>query len=114
MDAVLDRLIAATEGRRVVADSLVDQYWLETLAQAAGESAPFLIDHVSMILEESGAEEREIAAAVAIASARHPVRHRAACDAFWLSTLLEQVSVDFPTHPYPAMFRRDVTVSNNL
>jgi hypothetical protein len=111
---VLDRLIAATEGRRVVADSLIDQYWLQTLAEAAGEPAPFLIDHVSMILEESGAEEQDIASAVAAANARHPVRHRAACDASWLSVLLEQVPGDVATRPHAAMLRRDVTVSNNL
>ena len=91
-ETVMARISKALDGHRVVADSMIDQYWLDTLAEAAGMEPPFDIDHVSMLLDEHGADERSIAAAVAFADARHPVRHRAGCDAQWLSTLLDHVA----------------------
>lgn len=118
VEAVLDRLVAATDGHRAVADSVIDQYWLDTLARAAGESAPFLIDHVSKLLDEKGAGERRIAAAVAHADARHPVRHRAGPDAAWLAALIDHVASDVaaaPVWPMMAMQRsHSHSVSNNL
>lgn len=99
VEAVLDRLVAAMDGCRAVADSLIDQYWLETLAQAAGEPAPFLIDHVSLLLDEYGANEQRICAAVAFADALYPVRHRAGADASWLSALLDHVAGKVPFMP---------------
>lgn len=98
-DAVLDRLVAATEGHRVVADSVIDQYWLETLARAAGEGAPFMIDHVSILLDEYGAGDQRICAAVAHADERYPVRHRAGSDAAWLSALIGHIAGHAPVIP---------------
>jgi DNA polymerase III epsilon subunit-like protein len=118
VEAVLDRLFAAMDGRRAVADSTIDQYWLETLAQAAGEQAPFMIDHVSILLNEHGAGESRIASAVAYADLRHPERHRAAADAAWLSALLDHVAGDaraMPALPIAAMRKRaSMGFSNNL
>jgi len=115
VEAVLDRLIAAMEGCRAVADSVIDQYWLETLANAAGETAPFLIDHVSVLLDEYRASERRIAAAVAFADAWHPLRHRAASDAAWLATLLDHVAGDAPAMAVMPLQRSEsIFVSNNL
>jgi hypothetical protein len=118
VEAVLDRLVAAMEGRRAVADSIIDQYWLETLADAAGEQAPFMIDHVSTLLNEHGAGESRIASAVAYADLRHPERHRAAADAAWLSTLLDHIAGDvqvLPALPMAAMQRQSsMSFSNNL
>ena len=119
VDAVLDRLVAAMDGHRAVADSVIDQYWLETLARAAGESAPFLIDHVSILLDEYGAGERRIAAAVAHADACYPVRHRAGSDAAWLSAMIDHVAGRVPAVPaVPLAAMRPaaapVGASNNL
>ena len=85
---VLAQLAAAVAGCRVVADSLIDQYWLDTLAATEGVLAPFAIDHVSMLLDEWAADEARIAAAMARADADYPARHRAAADALWLSALV--------------------------
>lgn len=85
---VLAELAAATLGRRVVADSLLDQQWLDTLALAAGASAPFHIDHVATLFDEQGADEARIAAAVAYADKQGAVRHRAAGDALWLAAVV--------------------------
>lgn len=98
-DAVLDRLVAGTEGRRVVADSLIDQYWLETLARAAGEITPLRIDHVSTLLDEYGAGNQRIGAAVAHADALYPVRHRAGSDSAWLWALIDDVAGNCPAFP---------------
>ncbi|WP_242126372.1 hypothetical protein [Sphingobium sp. Sx8-8] len=92
VETVFTELVAAVEGHHMVADSLIDQYWLETLADAAGQATPFMIDHVSLLLDEHGAGERRIMEAVAFADARYPVRHRAASDALWLSSLLDHLS----------------------
>ncbi|MDI1295309.1 MAG: hypothetical protein PSY12_05405 [bacterium] len=90
-DAVLAQLAAAVDGRPIVADSMIDQYWLDTLAAAAGVSAPFAIDHVTTILDGQGVGASRIAAAVAFANARHPTRHRAVSDALWLHAVLRHV-----------------------
>ncbi|BDD66835.1 hypothetical protein Sj15T_18560 [Sphingobium sp. TA15] len=92
VETVLSELADACAGRRMVADSMIDQYWLDTLADAAGQATPFLIDHVSLLLDEHRADERRIMEAVARADALHPHRHRAASDALWLSALLDHVS----------------------
>lgn len=92
VETVLAELAAAVAGHRMVADSVIDQYWLETLAAAAGRATPFMIDHVSLLLDEHGAGERRIMEAVALADARYPQRHRAASDALWLSCLLDHVA----------------------
>lgn len=84
VETVLDELTEIVGRARVIADSMIDQYWLDTLAAAAGKTAPFAIDHITQLLDERGVGERAIGAAVAYADAHYPVRHRAACDAQWL------------------------------
>ncbi len=85
---VLTELIETVGPRRVVADSLIDQYWLDTLAAAAGQSAPFVIEHAAILFDEQGADEPRISAAIAFANLSYAVRHRAIADARWLSALL--------------------------
>ncbi|MEC3910451.1 hypothetical protein U5A82_08145 [Sphingobium sp. CR2-8] len=85
---VLAELAAATQGRHMVADSLIDQYWLDTLAIAAGAASPFTIQHVSTLIDRQGANAAQVAAAVAFADGRVVARHRAAGDALWLSAVI--------------------------
>lgn len=85
---VLAELIEATRGHRIVADSLIDQYWLDTLAVAAGMPSPFHIDHVVTLFDEEQADEARVAAAVSFADGQGATRHRAAGDALWLSALI--------------------------
>lgn len=85
---VLAELKAAVEGHRLVADSLIDQYWLDTLVAAAGEEAALTIDHVSIVMEELRVGEARIARAVDHADAMVQTRHRAAEDARWLAALI--------------------------
>lgn len=92
VEAVFEKLTAAVKGCRVVADSVIDQYWLQTLADTQAVVAPFAIDHVSLLLDEWGADEPRIAAAMAHADAQHTARHRAVADALWLSGLIEALS----------------------
>ena len=104
-DVVLAQLVEAVAGRRVVADSLIDQYWLDTLAAAAGRPSPFVIDHIAVVLDEYPVGEARIAAAVAVANSHCPTRHRADSDARWLSIVLAQLS------PAPAELRVPALVS---
>lgn len=85
---VLDQLVTAIAGRRVVADSRIDQYWLDELAAAAGVPAPFRVDHVATLLDELAVDEAAIAAALAKADGQGHRRHRAAGDAAWLFALI--------------------------
>lgn len=91
-DVVLAQLVEAVAGRRVVADSLIDQYWLDTLAAAAGKPSPFVVDHIALVLNEHPVEEARIAAAVAIADRHCPTRHRAGSDARWLAMVIAHLS----------------------
>ncbi|MDO7834826.1 hypothetical protein Q4610_07175 [Sphingobium sp. HBC34] len=93
---VLAELAAAAAGRRVIADSLLDQYWLDTLAQAAGMPSPFRIDHVATLFDEQAADAARIAAAVAYADAQGAVRHRAAGDALWLAAVVSHLGAARP------------------
>lgn len=99
VETVLAELVAATHGRRIVADSLIDQYWLDTLAAAAGAASPFQIDHVASLFDAEGADEERIAAAVAYADARGAERHRAAGDALWLHAVIGHVAGQYQPAP---------------
>ena len=94
VEAVLAELALAARGRRVIADSLIDQYWLDTLAAAAGAASPFRIDHVSTLFDERAIDEARIGAAVAYADAQGVERHRAAGDALWLAALIAHATGD--------------------
>lgn len=96
---VLDQLVEAVGGQRVVADSLIDPYWLETLAAAAGRAAPFAIDHVATLLDERQVDEAQISEAVRIADQRCPTRHRAGSDALWLACVMAQLWPDLAAAP---------------
>lgn len=85
---VLGELALAVGGRRVVADSLIDRYWLATLAGAVGEPAPFVIHHAADLFDEHGADAPRISAAMAFADMHSAVRHRAIADARWLAALI--------------------------
>lgn len=88
---VLAELVHATQGCRMIADSLIDQYWLDTLAAAVGMAAPFAIQHVATLFDEQGADEDRVAAAVAFADSQATTRHRAAGDALWLAAVVGHI-----------------------
>lgn len=88
---VLDELLTVADGHRLVADSLIDQYWLDTLAVAAGRRAVPAIDHISIVMEELRADEARIARALDHANALVRTRHRAAADAEWLAAVIDDL-----------------------
>lgn len=91
-DQVFHELENAVWGRRLIADSLIDQYWMNVLAHAAGVESPPQIGHVAALFDELAVDERCIAAAVAQADSLGVVRHRAAGDAMWLAAVIGHVS----------------------
>ena len=100
---VLAELVATVAGRRVIADSPLDQYWLDRLAAAAEAVTPFRIDHVSALFDEQQASEARITAAVAHADSLGLVRHRAAGDALWLAALIDHLLAPAPPLARPAL-----------
>lgn len=114
---VFDELAVAVAGHRIVADSLIDQYWLDTLSAAAGMPRRFAIDHVSLVIDELGAGEQRIAAAVARADGAVSVRHRAAADAVWLAAVLNDLGADMARLPAEAakpLMAWNATAPSNL
>jgi len=93
---VLAELTAAVGGGAVLADSVLDAYWLETLAAAAGRSSPFRIDHVRGIIDALGAGPEAIIRAKAVADATTLTRHRAGEDARWLARFVTALEATVP------------------
>lgn len=85
---VFAEMADAVAGRRLVADSGLDQYWLDTLAEAAGQPPALRIEHVSAILDEFGVSTDQIESARTLVADCGIERHRAASDALWLSRIL--------------------------
>jgi hypothetical protein len=91
IDLVVDQLANAVRGHRVIADSYLDNEWLDTLVKAAGVSPPCRIGHVEEVIDRLGATPDDIARAQA-ALARQPfARHRAGDDARWLASFIAQL-----------------------
>ncbi|MFT3966811.1 MAG: hypothetical protein QM690_13115 [Sphingobium sp.] len=88
---VMKELAGAVAGRRLVADSGIDQYWLDMLASAAGYGEPPVIDHVALILDEWQVSADQVAASRAVADRLQPLRHRAGHDAHWLGLVLDDL-----------------------
>lgn len=85
---VFAELSRAIAGRRVIADSRIDNYWWQVLSGAAGEETASPIVHVGTVLDELGATTEAVLAAQRLTDQLCPGRHRAADDARWLWTLL--------------------------
>jgi hypothetical protein len=86
---VMAELAEAVGGRRLVADSGIDRYWMETLARAAGWSVAPGIAHVGAVLDETGATSERIADACDLADRLQRERHRAEADARWLFIVID-------------------------
>lgn len=89
---VLSELLAAVDGRRLVADSPLDQYWLDTLAAAAGYGPVPVIDKAATLLDRWNVTADQVVGARQRADRRMPRRHRAACDAEWLHLVLADLA----------------------
>jgi hypothetical protein len=87
---VLGELTTAVAGHRLVADSLIDQYWMDTLA-AASHGRSLAIDHVSMVMDELGVGEERLGRALDQADRLVAARHRAAEDARWLAAVIVEL-----------------------
>ncbi len=92
-DVVMRELIATIGDRRLVADSGLDQYWLDTLAGAAGQDAVPRIGHVMMLLDEWAVSGDQVGMARAHADREQTALHRAGADARWLALVLKDLAV---------------------
>lgn len=91
VDQVFAELNQAIAGRRIVADSRMDNYWWRLLACAAGEADSCPIMQPDILLDHLGASSDDVFAAQRVADERWPARHRAADDARWLWILLAEL-----------------------
>lgn len=89
-ERVIAELCHMIAGKRVVADSMIDSYWWDTLVAVTSSHHASPIEHVSAVLDEWGATSNIISTSCRMADRRCPARHRAADDARWLWTVLSQ------------------------
>lgn len=101
-DQVMRELEDVVLGQRLVADSAIDQYWMDVLARAAGAKPP-RIDHVSRVFDEWGAREEAINRAIRSADGCGAIRHRAGGDALWLATVIDHVRAGDVRAPEPLL-----------
>lgn len=99
---VMRELEDAVQARRFVADSAIDQYWMDVLARAAGAKPP-RIDHVSRVFDEWGVSEEAVSRAIRHADACGAIRHRAGGDALWLATVIDHVRAGDVRAPEPLL-----------
>jgi hypothetical protein len=83
----------ALSGRRVIADSHIDAYWLETLLKAAGVVPFARIKHVETLFAEFNSTDDEIRAAQSDVDCLGLRRHRAGDDAKWLYLFAEAIAL---------------------
>lgn len=89
---VLSELAAEVAGCRVYADSDLDSYWLETLAEACGEPLPFPVLYLGELFEQMRTNSAAIQAAEGKAMTRLPQEHVARNDARRLAITVELLS----------------------
>ncbi len=89
---VLDELAREVAGCRVYADSDLDSYWLETLAEACGRPAPFPVLYLGELFHEMRTDRVAIERAEEAALARLPQEHVARHDARRLAITVELLS----------------------
>lgn len=92
---VFGAMLEIMEGRRLVADSELDQYWLDMLADAAGQPRLHICP-VAAILDELELSASEIYVARTLIADCGVTRHRAAPDALWLSRILAMLQCSHP------------------
>ena len=97
-DEVASLLRGALMGHRVIADSSIDTYWLQTLVAATRVSIPAKLDHINDVLDGLGATTQEIIDAQAILARKGFRRHRAGDDARWLFALIEMLTKNSNQH----------------
>jgi hypothetical protein len=89
---VLDELAHWVDGCRVFADSDLDSYWLEALAEACGRPSPFPILYLGELFAEMATNSAAIAHAEGEALTRLPHEHIARHDARRLAITVELLS----------------------
>jgi DNA polymerase III epsilon subunit-like protein len=89
---VASSLCKALIGHRVIADSSIDNYWLQTLIAASRVSIPVKFEHIDKVLDELGATTQEIMESQLILARKGFRRHRAGEDARWMLALIEMLT----------------------
>lgn len=89
---VLSEMAAMAGGRTVYADADLDAYWLEVLADAAGEPVPFAVHYLGEYMLEQGWTREQVVAALEEAERRLPNVHVARDDASRLALTVRLLS----------------------
>ncbi len=88
IETVGAELAEVLRGRRAIADSYLDDYWMRTLMAAAGRMRHPSIEHIDTIIDQLGLKDNEVRACVATLEQQAFRRHRAGDDARWLAALI--------------------------
>ncbi|MCB2072296.1 MAG: hypothetical protein H6917_06300 [Novosphingobium sp.] len=93
-EQVLAELTAEAADCDVYADCDLDAYWLETLAAACGQPAPFPIRYLGELLLKRGYKRPQVVAALDEARRHLPVKHVARDDAGRLALTLRLLAAN--------------------
>jgi hypothetical protein len=89
---VMTELTLVVGDRPLVADSDLDQYWLDTLMAAAGREDRLKISHAGLLIDQWQPSLSAVDQAKAEADRIQPQRHRAGADAHWLALTLRALA----------------------
>lgn len=95
-EQVLAEMTAMTGGRTVYADADLDAYWLEVLADAAGQPMPFPVHYLGEYMLEQGWTREQVVTALEEAKRRLPNEHIARDDASRLALTVRLLSDAHP------------------
>lgn len=101
VEQVAHELLGHIDGHRIVADSSIDQLWLNELMFAAGIVPVPAIEHVSLLMGELGVTDHAITQATWQATRLCPERHRAGSDARWLHAVISTLCGSEEAHARP-------------
>jgi DNA polymerase III epsilon subunit-like protein len=91
VEAVVQQLTAAVREKYIVADSHLDEDWLQTLLRAADAREPIHIAHADELVMSLGATEEDVKIAQTALANHVFTRHHAADDARSLAIFLENL-----------------------
>lgn len=111
VETVAAELATALHGRRAIADSWLDDVWMQTLAAAARVSAPARVGHVEEVIDALHAPMDAVVAVLREIETRDFAWHRAGDDARRLMAFIEALhalpasrTADGPLFPWTSEF----------
>ena len=96
VEAVAQALRQFVQGRRLFADSYLDEGWMQTLMAAAAQADAPRVEHIEALIDRLGVEDAQVGRCIALVDQLGFARHRAGPDARWLAALIAALTDSQP------------------